>query len=92
MSELVALLEDTLKFAADDHNVDTGDIYSVWETREELLAEIREHLDAARQGLADGPRLGLLYAPTAGLCEIATSAGASTYLALAARFDRIEAA
>lgn len=91
MSDLVALLEDTLKFAADDRYVDTDDVYSVWETREELLAEIREHLGAARQGLADGPRIRLLYAPTAGLCEIATSAGTSIYLALAARFDRIQA-
>ena len=89
MSELVALLEDTLTFAADPRYVDTDDIYSVWESREELLAEIREHRDAARQGVADVPRLRLHYAPTAGLCEIATSEGVATYLSLAARFDRL---
>ena len=89
MSDLVALVDDRMTFAADARNVDTDDICSVWETRRELLSEIREHPDAARQGLADVPRLRLLYAPPAGRCEIATAEGASAYLALAARFDRI---
>lgn len=90
-AELVAILEDTLRFANNADYVDTRDIYSAWASQDELIAEIEEHLQAARDGRADLPRLTLVYAPTAGLCEIATSLGASAYMRLARRFDRFRA-
>jgi len=90
-AELVAILEDTLRFAGNGDHVDTRDIYSAWASQDDLIAEIRDHLDAARGGRADLSRLTLLYAPTAGLCEIATTLGAPAYMRLASRFDLFRA-
>lgn len=88
VSELVGILDETLRFAENPAHFNIDDIYSEWASQLELLTEIKEHLRAAKDGEADLSRLLMLYAPTAGLCEIVTSSGTSAYLGLSSRFDR----
>jgi hypothetical protein len=87
-SALADVLEDLLRIIeAHDQNLDWT---ATWNTTEEMIAELRDHLSRLRLGdLSRLDRLRLLFLPTGALQEVSLSSGwAGAYLKLAARFDQ----
>ena len=86
---LAEILEDLLRLVeAHDQNLDWA---ATWDTTEEMIAELRDHLSRVRLGdFSQLGRLTYLFLPTGALQEVSISSGwAEEYLALAARFDRV---